>query len=321
MDDIIPVMDTRLKQLSYSSNLLLHSCPRKFQLYKLGTARAGVDEKSQVTFSLGHVVGAGLQDVLQHKDLDTIYWNAFLTWEADLMAEDTKMRKSFWEAMLAIERFQYIRESTLLDDYELVYYTPANSEDDVAVPAVELSFIIHLPNGFKYRGFVDAVLRHKVTGAIKILEVKTTGSASINPATFKNSAQAIGYSIVLDVLFPSLSSYEVLYLVYMTKSREYFPLPFKKSYLQRALWIQELLLDCETIKLYENAGVYPMHGESCFNYYRECDYLNTCTLSTSLLTTPLSQEQEAKILEDHAAFHISLSVEDLIEAQLAKSAA
>jgi hypothetical protein len=64
-----------------------------------------------------------------------------------------------------------------------------------------------------------------------------------------------------------------------------------------------------------------MHGESCFNYYRECDYLNTCTLSTSLLTVPITQEQEAKILEDHAAFHISLSVEDLIEAQLAKSAA
>lgn len=312
-------MDIRLQQLSYSSNLTLHTCPRRFQLYKLGADKPGIDEKSQVTFSLGHVVGAGLQDVLQNKSDVEIYWNAFLTWEADLLAEDTKAKKSFWESMIAIERFKYVRDSTLLQDYELVYYTPEGKEDEPPVPAVELSFIISLPNGFKYRGFVDAVLRHRITGAILVLEVKSTGMASVNPATYKNSAQAIGYSIVLDVLFPELSAYEVLYLVYMTKTREFMPLPFKKSYLQRALWIQELLLDCDTILLYEKAGVYPMHGESCFNYFRECEYLNTCTLSTALLAKKLTPEMEAKILEDHSSFHISLDVEDLIAAQIAKS--
>lgn len=310
-------MDIRLLNLSYSSNLLLHSCPRKFQLSKLGTTKPGIDEKSAVTFALGHTVGAGVQDVLMGKDLDAVYWNSFLMWDTDLFAEDTKSKKSFWESMLAIERFVYVRNSSLLEDYELVQYVPEGATEPV--PAVELSFIISLPNGFKYRGFVDAVLRHKITGAIVVLEVKTTGSASVNNATFKNSAQAIGYSIVLDVLFPELSAYEVLYLVYMTKSREFMPLPFKKSYLQRALWIQELLLDCDTILLYEKTGVYPMHGESCFNYYRECDYLNVCTLSTSVLTTPITPEQEEKILHEHSSFHISLHVEDLIAAQIAKS--
>lgn len=310
-------MDARILNLSYSSNLSLHSCPRKFQLYKLAADKPATDEKSQVTFSLGHVVGAGVQDVLQNKPMEEIFWSSFLMWEADLESEDTKARKSFWESMLAIERFKYVRDSSLLRDYELVFYTPEGESEPV--PAVELSFIIHLPNGFKYRGFVDAVLRHRITGAIVVLEVKTTGSASINPATFKNSAQAIGYSIVLDVLFPELSSYEVLYLVYMTKSREFYPLPFKKSYLQRALWIQELLLDCDMILLYEKAGVYPMHGESCFNYYRECDYINTCTLSTHLLTKPLSAEAEEKLLAKDSDFHISLNVEDLIAAQIAKS--
>lgn len=310
-------MDTRIQQLSYSSLLTLHSCPRKFQLYRLSAEKQALDEKSKVTFSLGHVVGNGIQSLLQHKDLDTIYWESFLLWEADLESEDSKLKKSFWEAMIAVERFQYVRNSSLLNDYELVYYTPEGS--DTPVPAVELSFIITLPNGFKYRGFVDAVLRHKVTGQILVLEVKSTGQAAVNSATYKNSAQAIGYSIVLDVLFPELSAYEVLYLVYMTKSREYYPLPFKKSYLQRALWIQELLLDCDRIMMYENAGVYPMHGESCFNYYKECDYLNTCTLSTQFLTKPLKPEEEKKLLEAHEQFHIKLDVQDLINAQLAKS--
>ena len=313
-------MDLRLQQLSYSSNLTLHSCPRKFQLAKLGTTKPPIDERSQVTFSLGHVVGAGVQWLLEGKSLDSFYWEAFTNsdlWSADLFAEDTKSKKSFWEAMIAVERFAYVRDSTLLADYELIYYVPEASE--ISVPAVELSFIIALPNGFKYRGFVDAVLQHKQTGAVMVLEVKSTGAAAVNPATYKNSAQGIGYSIVLDVLFPDLSSYEVLYLVYQTKNREYLPLPFKKSYLQRALWIQELLLDCDTIAMYENAGVYPMHGESCFNYYRECEFLNICTLSTASLTTPVTPEQEEQIKQDHSAFHISLDVEDLIAAQIAKS--
>jgi hypothetical protein len=310
-------MDIRIQQLSYSSLLTLHSCPRKFQLYRLGADRPVTDQKSQVTFSLGHIVGAGVQWLLEGKSIDDFYWEAFQIWDTDLFAEDTKARKSFWESMTAVERFAYVRDSSLLKDYELVYYTPEGKTEPV--PAVELSFIISLPNGFKYRGFVDAVLRHRVTGAILVLEVKSTGLSVVQPATYKNSAQAIGYSIVLDVLFPELSAYEVLYLVYQTKSREYTPLPFKKSYLQRALWIQELLLDCDTILMYEKAGVYPMHGESCFNYFRECDYLNTCTLSTSLLTVPCTQEQEEKVIEQHDTFHISLDVEDLIAAQIAKS--
>lgn len=310
-------MDTRLQQLSYSSLLTLHTCPRKFQLYRLESERPAIDEKSQVTFSLGHIVGAGVQGLLECKSLEQIYWDSFLMWEADLFAEDTKAKKSFWESMIAVERFAYVRESSLLKDYELVYYTPEGS--DTPVPAVELSFIITLPNGFKYRGFVDAVLRHKITGAIMVLEVKSTGAAAVNPATYKNSAQAIGYSIVLDVLFPELSAYEVLYLVYQTKSREYLPLPFKKSYLQRALWIQELLLDCDTILMYEKAGVYPMRGESCFNFYRECEYLYTCTLSTSLLTSPITEEKQQAIEASNEKFHIALHVEDLIAAQIAKS--
>lgn len=310
-------IDTRIKQLSYSSRLLLHTCPRKFQLYRLKAAEEVVQDLiKEVTFALGHVVGTGIQDVLQGKSLKEIYWNAFLTWDTDLFEEDTKKKKSFWESLLAIEIFQHVRASSLLEDYELVYYTPVGKTEPV--PAVELSFIVSLPNGFKYRGYVDAVLRHKTTGKILVLETKTTGNTSVNAATYKNSSQAIGYSVILDVLFPDLSAYEVMYLVYMTKNREYFPLIYKKSYFQRALWIQELILDCELIARFDEVGIYPMHGESCFSYYRECEYLNTCTLSTSLLTSSITQADETRILEDHEQFHIALTVQDLIEAQLNK---
>jgi hypothetical protein len=107
--------------------------------------------------------------------------------------------------------------------------------------------------------------------------------------------------------------------VYKTKAKEYDSLPFVKDYLQRALWIRTLLLEIETIKQYENAGIYPMHGESCYDFYRECEYMNICTLSTESLTTPLDPDAEAEIQKrNDTEFQITLTLGDLIAAQLDK---
>lgn len=297
-------MDTRLQQLSYSSLLTLHSCPRKFQLDKLQAERAAEDIESSVTFAFGHLVGHGIQRAMEGVSESQIIWELFLMWKPDLFAENIKQVKSFYHAVFAVQKFIALRQAGYLSQYELVYWN--------GKPACELSFRITMPDGFRYRGFVDVVLRDKESGEVIVLELKTTASANLNPATYKNSAQAIGYSVVLDVLFPHLSSYQVLYLVYTTKNYEYNPLPFEKSYLQRALWIRELLLDVETIKMYENAGVYPMHGESCYNFFRECSYYGQCTLPTEYLT---SEWEEPKVEE----FQIELTLQNLIESQLSKT--
>lgn len=299
-------IDYRIRQLSYSSLLTLHQCPRKFELYKKrSTHRSEQEESSTITFAFGHVVGQGIQDVLEGKSRELVIARAFATWHAELFAIDTKQMKSFWLALQAIQKFLYLRNQGYLDDYELVYYKGR--------PATELSFAISFPDGFRLRGFVDGVLRHRESGKILVLECKTTSSKA-SAATYKNSAQAIGYSIVLDVLFPDLSSYDVLYLIYQTKDEEFIPMSFPKSYLQRALWIQELLLDIEMIKLYEGAQVYPMHGESCNNFFRECEYFQTCTLSTRYLTNPCTAAEE-----DKTEYQVNVTLQDLLEAQFAKT--
>lgn len=299
-------IDYRIRQLSYSSVLTLHTCPRKFQLNRLRTThRTEEDLKSTITFAYGHVVGEAIQLALSGCSKDEIIWKMFLMWHTDLLARDDKGNKSFWEACVALDKFLSLREQGFLNDYELVYYQDR--------PACELSFCIELPDGFRLRGFVDAVLRHKISGKILVLECKTTGSSTLNPATYKNSAQAIGYSIVLDHLFPELSAYEVLYLVYTTKDREFVTIPFTKTYLQRALWIRELLLDVEMIKLYESAEVYPMHGESCYSFFRECEYFQTCTLSTNYLTKPCTPEEE-----DKTDYQVVIGLSDLLDTQLEK---
>lgn len=303
-------MDLRLKNVSYSALLQLHACPRKFQLDRLQAPKDSQDTSTSVTMAFGHSVGQGIQSVMEGKSESQVLMDMFLIWEANLLAENPKQNKSFWESVIAVQKFMAMREQGYLSEWELVYID--------GKPACELSFLIHLPDGFKLRGFVDAVLKNILTGEIMVLELKTTSSYSINAATYKNSAQAIGYSIVLDNLFPDISSYEVLYLIYKSKSREYEQLPFTKSYFQRALWIRELLLDIEVIKMYEEAGIYPMRGESCYHFFRECEYIYTCMLGTDKLTDPLTQEQEEKILLGHEDYQIHITIQDLIVSQLSK---
>lgn len=315
-------IDPRIQLLSYSSLLTLHSCPRKFQLSRISEVPEDDDFEltdlqqasalsASVTFAYGHVVGEGIQNVLEGKTEEEILWAAFLQWDADLLSENTKQNKSFWGALYAIQAFASMRQNGFLEDYELVYYHDK--------PACELSFSIAMPDGFIYRGFVDAVLKSKSTGKVLVLECKTTGSSAVNPATYKNSAQAIGYSIVLDALFPDLSSYEVLYLVYQTKAQEYVTLEFPKTYYQRALWIQELLLDIETIKMYENAEVYPMRGESCFTFFRECEFYGACTLSTERLKVEFTEAMAEKRQKELDEFQIKITLQDLISAQVRKT--
>jgi len=299
-------IDYRIRQLSYSSILTLHNCPRKFQLNRLrSTFRTEESIKSTITFAFGHIVGEGIQLALEGHPEDYIIWKMFLGWHTDLANVDEKSNKSFWHAVIAIQKFLVLRKNGFLDDYELVYYDSR--------PACELSFCIDFPDSFRLRGFVDAVLRHKVTGEVLVLECKTTNSSTLNSASYKNSSQAIGYSVVLDHLFPDLSSYKVLYLIYQTKTLEYTPIPFIKTFLMRALWIRELLLDIEMIKLYEEAEVYPMHGESCTNFGRDCEYFQTCTLSTEYLTKPCTPEEEDKF-----DYQIKLTLEQLLDSQLNK---
>ena len=305
--------DPRLKLLSHSSRTTLHKCPRKYQLYRLSSETISLAEEKEteqgVTFAYGKAVGVGIQSVLENKTEAQIIIDTFLEWDVDLLDETPRQKKSFWLALFAVQKMYKLRAAGFLEDYQLVYYK--------GKPAVELSFQILLPDGYAYRGYVDAVLQHKTNGEIMVLEAKTS-SGTANPAMYKNSGQALGYSVVLDILFPALSSYIVLYLVYETKSYEYKELPFRKSLLQRALWLQELLIDTQLISTYESYGTYPMHGESCFDFFRECEYLSLCTLQTENLTKPLTQKILDKIEVDADSYDFSISFDELVQAQIDK---
>lgn len=306
-------IDPRLKLLSHSSRTTLHTCPRKYQLYRLSSQTISLNTEKEteqgVTFAYGTAVGVGIQSALESKSENEVYMDTFLSWDTDLLDNTPRHNKSFWTALFAVKKFMALRKEGYLDEYELVYYK--------GKPAVELSFQIILPNGFKYRGYVDGVLKHKLTGQIMVLECKTT-SGNANSSQYKNSGQALGYSVILDILFPELSSYTVLYLVYESKTYEYKELPFEKTLLQRALWLQELLIDCQLVELYESYSTYPMHGESCFSFFKDCEYLSLCTLSTKNLTKPLTKDILEQIESDSNGYDFTVDFYKLVESQVEK---
>jgi hypothetical protein len=306
--DIQDTIDPRIRELSYSSILTLHSCPRKFELYKKQADSAQEENlKKSVTFAFGHAFGVGVQSIIAGATFDETLFAMFYSWDCILWASDEKSKKSFAEAVFAIQKFSEVYEqSGIFQDYELAVIN--------GKPAVELSFRIDIFGEFRFRGFVDLVLVHKYTREVLVLEVKTTGAKWLHEAQYKNSAQAIGYSIVLDAGFPGLSSYKVRYLVYKTFQREFEIFEFGKSHLQRAQWIRELLFDVEIIKMYEADGLYPMRGESCLAFNSVCEYFGLCTLSTERLTSPVPEDYQG----DTTEYTVNVTIQDLIQAQLHK---
>lgn len=301
-------VDPRLKDLSFSSRNTLRQCPKKFQLYRLKTRSTEDTVIQNISNAFGHSCGHAAQMIFlpQLPSIGEVLWKQFLEWPDNipLFAEDEKAKKGFWYAAICTLKLWHARSNGFLRDWSIIDYAGR--------PAVELSFEIILPNGFRYRGFVDAVLRNNVTGAIGVLERKTTKFNTPDASQFKNSSQALGYSIVLDHIFPDLSSYSVLYMVYSSTTMEETVFDFPKSLAQRAEWIQEIIFDVENIEKYDEAGVYPRNGSACFDFFRQCEYFQTCTMSVQRLAREYSPERH----DDPTVYDISVTLEELIETQL-----
>lgn len=301
-----------LKQMSHSSGTTLHGCPRKLELYKLAPQR-GVesDTSGDIHLDFGKVLGAAVQDYLVYGDVNKAYMVAFMQWPKMLDDDDgEKAKKNFWHVLYAIDKFIFVRK-TVFAHYEVAYINNR--------PAIELGFSIDCGDGFFYRGFIDAVLIHKIKKKLVVLECKSTKSYRVDEASFKHSGQALGYSVTLDHLaplldFPVESSYEVFYPVYKTLPYEWEVLPFTKNNTQRARWIKNILIDKTSIIRFAEDGYFPMHGEHCFSFFRQCPYFGTCEMKTELL---VGKEPEVRV-EKKEKYDYYFKLSDIIESQLAK---
>lgn len=305
-------IDPRFLRTSYSSDLGLHGCPRKAQLKALGT-QSTIDLESNTTFAFGHVVGDGIQQLLLGTPWPEVLMNTFKGWHADFYASNDRQCKSLPEAVYCLMQFRSMIADGFLSEYEVAFFD--------GKPAAELSFRIHMPRT-KFRGFVDLVLKHKITGELVVLELKTTSAKYVRPSSYKNSAQAIGYSVVLDKLEPGNTSYGVIYLCYLTTRRIFETFEFPKTYHQRSLWIRDRLHDEDTrlriIASEGNYGIWPMFGEHCNSFGRDCEFMDSCHLQTERLMEPLREKHYLDLSREtgeEVVYQFDITLQELIETQ------
>jgi len=253
----------------------LHACPRRlinektiaFDNVELTTANTNVD------FVYGHSVGAGVQTLFAYERIDYALYAAFLSWRADWdlgkQEWNYKKKKTIEKAAIAVEMFQVFRAEHL---YEWELYWLPNGK-----PAIEISFCINLGKT-KYFGHIDLILRNKRTGKIAIGEIKTTGFSNPDEATFRNSGQALGYSLILDSIVGVDADYDVMYFTYSTTGQEWHFWPFAKSVAHKLEWIQDRLIDSGHLQQYFQLQHFPKNGASCMQFNRRCQFYGTCDL-------------------------------------------
>jgi hypothetical protein len=310
---------------SYSKLNLLHSCPRLYELelFKNNVPKSPIFEEAQAAnldFAFGHAVGSGIQTFAATGSLQAAQLAAWLAWKAPYDAEKIDKRgtpagKSLAYALWAVEKFAWFFQNELAD-WEVL--TLPNGK-----AAVELAFAVDTQNGFYHFGHIDTVLRHRSTGRLAVWEGKTTGVETVAEATYANSYQALGYSVVVDAIAHSLGfdspDYEVMYIVYSSKTREFQLLPFTKSKTQRAEWLQDLLLDHALISQYKDLGFFPKRGEHCVNKYgRTCEWFGSCQMRNTSLFPNVEVVKLAHI-EGLESVDFTFTLDQLVTAQQNRS--
>ncbi len=311
----------KIRGTSYSRRLSLHSCPHK---YELSGAYSLLSRTNSVTFAYGHAVAMGIQVTIAGATLNQAILATWLEWDYDLEAEGTQSekaaKKSVHHAVLATELFWHKFNTgslSYLEGWEVAKFT---KPDDTVAVGIELTYVIDIGDGFTDEGHIDLVLYHPKKNRYMVVEIKTTGGNQVHPAQYKYSDQPLGYGVVLDYIAAQqggTSSFDVLYLIYKSRTKELIPMPFTKTVKDRSRWLHELLLDVEFIAKCEEEGHFPHRGESCYNYFRPCEFFDTCKMPAEKLRE-LSDQEEAKGTSEFAqmmepTFHFG--IEELLKRQ------
>jgi len=262
--------------VSHSMEEVLNSCPRKFQIAKLSAGSAeGRPRYNNVTFAFGHAVGAGVAVYDKTQSLRSAIWAAFLAWDIDFFAaEEAKPnrpdpRKSFAYVVYSLEKYATWYAENVMEQYEVV-----ELEATVLVD-LETGAGADIPTTY-HTGHVDELLRHKVSGNLRVKENKTTGMSVVDPALYQNSNQTLGYSVVVSMF--GAAEYDVLYTIYSSSEMRWVSFDFPKTSLARAQWLKTETQQAEILRIYADDDFFPMRGSSCYSYSRQCEHFGSCNL-------------------------------------------
>lgn len=300
---------------SHSTSEKFVGCERKFACSKLEQNQPiQIDNivtlEGNIDFAFGKAVETGIQAALLGHPKWKIFFDMFLAWDIKLMQEHPKnYAKTFTDAVIAVDQFLYIKDQ-IMDGWEIAMFN--------GKPAIELAMLLDMENGYYYIGHADIILYHPSLKRYRVLEIKTTGAKNLNPAIYKNSGQATGYSIFLDQIAKDVeltSTFEVTYLVWPTSLGHWEIYEFTKSRSARADWLNTLLLDLQRINTYRTVKFWPKRGNACYDYGRPCTYIDSCDLDPTSFNPSgeFAVLEEDELMQHQFDFHFKLK--DIIETQ------
>lgn len=296
---------TDFLRLSYSSLNLAGSCMRKFEFNKMYPRR--VRDSDAFAADVGTALHHGYQDYLVNQDLDRAIWMLMLDFPylgefnqrtddrnleaaiATLEAMTYEANMNEWELMsilrpLTEDESKEMAEFGRLLDADLDAHA---SEKGVIVPAIEVPFSLRLKGitladgrGVEYTGFMDAALRHRGTGAVRTMDIKTHRRTLVDASPkYKFDSQQVPYGIVLEHLAgEAVTDFEVLYLdtfVDLVNPRVQL-YKFHKDSEDLQEWLINTVLRVQQIQRAVEMDYFPRADGGCLNWNRPCHFLEVC---------------------------------------------
>lgn len=291
-------------RLSESTLSILNACDRLFELERLLVTAHPLVEGESPAMMRGKAFGVGVQTYILTGDMDKAIFDAWLEYYPEIenppYISVSRTLNNLWCAQAALD--------TIRRDYEVAVFDGR--------PAIEMSFRLDIDGKWFYVGYIDLVLRHRVSGIYVVLEVKTTAYKLIDlKPVYKNSGQALGYSIILDkVAGEEQSRYGVLYLVCRDKSSasewtpDVYVFPFTKTLVDRYNWFISLGLKVEHLNRMDEIGIFPMNGAACVRFNKVCQHFGVCGIK--------SADVKKEIIEDNTEYQFRYKLADIIQDHL-----
>lgn len=285
-------------RLSHSALDTFHTCERLFQLNRL--LEGAPDKEDYPATVLGKAFGEGVTTYLLTQDVEKAIFNCWKAYWPILEDDKRTEEKAVFDLLSIIPLLD-----KLLLEWEVATFN--------FKPAIELSFYLEIDDSCYFVGYIDAVLRNKYTGRYGVLENKSTGLGILDiTVPYRNSGQALGYSIALDAIAGEKNAdYDVIYAIAQDKTKANSTwnvtphvITFPKTIKDRLNWFITLQMDAARLRQMRELRIFPQRGSSCLQYMKPCFHFGTCGLTTL--------DREKIIPEDEVVYDFSFKLEDLV---------
>lgn len=283
---------TEYLRVSYSSLNTAASCWRKFEFHKLYPRIASPWDDDNYAADVGKALHAGFQGYLTHGNREQAIWEFMLAFPYEAEFSQDNDYRSFEASLATLEE---MFDESKLQEYELAMIrrpsTPAEIAsgiiDGVVVPAIEVPFSIRfngltLPDGrgIEFIGFIDAIMRHHMTGLFRSLDIKTTRmNTKDSTGKFIFDSQQTPYGLVIEhIAGQPVEQFEVLYLdsyIDIVEPRAVF-YPFMRSRTDIEEWVANRVIQFQSLIRFMELGYFPRTDGGCMFYNKPCKYLEPC---------------------------------------------